>query len=212
MTAVGEPDDGDGDGGTGAIGPGTFPLFVLLEGGLAPLALGIGWLVGQPPLGGFAWSARAALAGVVAAVPMTIGLLLVVRWPVGPFRTIRAFFDRELAPALRGCGWRDLALISMAAGVGEEMLFRGVIQAALARRLGPGAGLAASAVLFGLLHPVSAAYAVVAGLLGAYLGLVWIATGNLLAPMVAHAAYDFVALVVLLRARRVEPPGSGGGG
>ncbi|MCA1686202.1 MAG: CPBP family intramembrane metalloprotease [Planctomycetia bacterium] len=107
-----------------------------------------------------------------------------------------------MAPALAGCGWPDLALIAVAAGVGEEMLFRGVIQGALARPLGPIAAVAAAGAVFGLFHPVSTAYVVVAGLLGAYLGLVWLATGNLLAAMVAHAVYDFVALLALLHDHR----------
>ena len=41
-------------------------------------------------------------------------------------------------------------------------------------------------------------------MLGAYLGLVWIASGNLLTVIVAHAVYDFVALIVLTRGRETE--------
>ena len=42
----------------------------------------------------------------------------------------------------------------------------------------------------------------IATLLGAYLGGVWIPTGNLLTVIIAHAIYDFVALVILPRAVR----------
>jgi len=202
--------DGDGNGGGGsrsrAGGPVPFPVFVLFEAGLAPLALVLGWAVGQPPLADFAWDADAALGGVAATVPMLGLLALAVRWPVGPVARIKAFFDRELSPALAGCEWPDLALISVAAGVGEEMLFRGVIQGALVRSIGsPGLALGLAAVVFGLFHPVSVAYVVLASALGAYLGLVWAASGNLLTVMVAHALYDFVALVVLLRGWETEP-------
>ena len=58
--------------------------------------------------------------------------------------------------------------------------------------------------MFGLLHPITRAYAVIAALLGAYLGGLWLAGGNLLTPIVAHALYDFVALVYLLRLRRAQ--------
>lgn len=184
-----------------------FAVFVLFEAALAPVALLAGWALGQHPLADFAWDGRAAVLGLLAAVPMLAALAVALRWPVGPLGRIRAFFERELAPALRGCGWPDLALISVAAGVGEEMLFRGVLQGGLARLLGPGAAVAAAGAVFGLLHPVSIAYVVIAGLLGAYLGLVWLATGNLLAAMVAHAVYDFVALVVVLRDRPGDPGG-----
>ena len=43
-------------------------------------------------------------------------------------------------------------------------------------------------------------YALIATLIGAYLGILWIAIGNLLAPIATHAVYDFVALAYFLRA------------
>jgi membrane protease YdiL (CAAX protease family) len=178
-----------------------FTLFVLMEAGLAPLALVLGWAFRQPPLADFAWNEDAAVIGVAAALPLLTFFAVAMRWPVGPLAKIKAFFDRELAPLLEGCDWPDLALLSLAAGVGEEMLFRGVIQGALARTLGRTAGIAIAAALFGLLHPVSATYIVVAGLLGAYLGLIWLLSGNLLAVIVAHTLYDFVALLVLMSDR-----------
>ena len=49
------------------------------------------------------------------------------------------------------------------------------------------------------MHPVSPMYAVLAGLAGAYFGALIVLTGNLLAPIVAHGGYDFVALLVLAR-------------
>ena len=79
------------------------------------------------------------------------------------------------------------------------MLFRGVFQGLLARWLGPGPGWGAASLLFGLLHPITPGYIVLAALLGAYLGSIWMFTGNLLTVMVAHALYDFLAMVLLLR-------------
>jgi membrane protease YdiL (CAAX protease family) len=174
-------------------------LAVLFEGGLAPLALLLGWSFDQPALTGFAWRASDALLGALATIPM-LGIFLAGQtWPVGPFRPIKQFFDEEARPVLAGCTWPDLALISLAAGVGEEMLFRGVFQAVLGQWLGLAAGWGAASLLFGLLHPISSGYIVLAALMGAYLGGVWILNGNLLTIMVAHAVYDFVALVLLLR-------------
>jgi uncharacterized protein len=186
-------------------GPSTIVVFaVLFEGGLAPLALLLGWLLNQPPLSGFAWDARDAALGALATLPM-LGLLWVgLCWPVGPLRRIERFFEEEVRPLLGSRPWPDLALISLAAGVGEEMLFRGALQGALTRWLGPGLALAATSALFGLLHPITPAYTVIAALMGAYLGGVWLLNGNLLAVMVAHALYDFLALLILLRVRPVE--------
>jgi membrane protease YdiL (CAAX protease family) len=200
----GEPAGGD----DAAVAGLPFAAFVVLEALLAPLALLLGWAMGQPPLADFAWDDSAVSAGLLATVPM-LGLLAAgLRWPVGPLARIKAFFDDELAPLLRGCGWPDLALVSLAAGVGEEMLFRGVIQASVTRAFGVPAGLAGASLLFGLLHPISLPYALLAGALGAYLGALWLLTGNLLAPMVAHAVYDFVALLILLSRDEVGDEGS----
>jgi membrane protease YdiL (CAAX protease family) len=175
-------------------------LAVLFEGGLAPLALLLGRLLGRPALAGFAWSGRDALAGALATLPMLALLGALVRWPVGPLARIKRFFDREVGPLLRSRPWHDLLLVSLAAGVGEEMLFRGVIQGVLGDWLGLWAGLAVASLVFGACHPITPAYAVIAAGLGAYLGAVWLLTGNLLAAIVAHGLYDFLALLVLLRA------------
>jgi len=67
-------------------------------------------------------------------------------------------------------------------------------------------GLVFASALFGLAHAITSTYAILAGLIGAYLGWLWLATDNLLTPTVAHAAYDLVALWYLLRAARpIEP-------
>jgi len=174
-------------------------LAILFEGALAPLAVFLGWLLTQPALGGFAWNVDDAALGAIAIVPMLGLFLLGQRRPVGPFRSIKRFFDEEARPVLDGCTWPDLALISLAAGVGEEMLFRGVFQGVLGRWLGPWPGWGAASLLFGLLHPITPGYIVIAGLMGAYLGGLWLFNGNLLTVMVAHALYDFIALVLLLR-------------
>ncbi len=43
-------------------------------------------------------------------------------------------------------------------------------------------------------------YAIIAGLVGVYLGVLFAVTDNLLAPMAAHALYDAVALEYTRRA------------
>lgn len=178
---------------------------VLFEGGLAPLALALGWLLGRSPLEGFSWSIRDAILGVLAALPMYAMFQLLMRWPIGPLKRIRRFFEDELTPLFGSRPDSDLALISVAAGVGEEMLFRGVLQGVLSLWLGTWEGMVAASVLFGLVHPITATYVLVAGLLGAYLGTVWIFSGNLLVVMIAHALYDFLALRALFRRRLLSP-------
>ena len=67
---------------------------------------------------------------------------------------------------------------------------------------GPWIGLLAAAFLFGLLHLLTPVYGLMAALIGLYLGWLWMASGNLLVPITVHAAYDFIALVYLVRIRK----------
>jgi hypothetical protein len=86
-------------------------------------------------------------------------------------------------------------LLALMSGVAEELLFRGALQ--------PQLGLVAASLLFGLAHFVPrrefllwTAFAVVAG---ALFGALFIGTGNLLAPMVAHVTVNAVNLPHLAR-------------
>jgi membrane protease YdiL (CAAX protease family) len=183
---------------------------VFFEVGLAPLALFLGWLMGHPPLAKFVWSLRDARWGALAAVPLIVMFLVMLTWPIGPLARVKKFCDEEVVPLFDKSYWSEIALISLSAGVCEEMLFRGVLQASLTDWLGTAWGLALASVLFGLLHPISVAYVLIAGFLGFYLGGVWILNGNLLTVMVTHALYDFAVLGYLIRIQhrdegKVEP-------
>ena len=128
---------------------------------------------------------------------------------VGP-RVVSSYDPRPGRAAGAGRGAADrsavrreragaLALVALFAGLGEETLFRGVIQPALATHLPVLAALAATAALFGLAHWITPTYALLAGIVGAYLGGLLLVSGNLLVPIVAHALYDLVALTLLVR-------------
>lgn len=174
---------------------------VFFEAGLAPLSLILGWLFGHPPLEHFTWSMPAALLGVVATLPPVLLFLAMLQWPVGPLARVKKFCDTEVVPLLDKSSWSEIALISLSAGVAEEMLFRGVAQAAIGNSLGVTWGLVLASLLFGLFHPISPTYMIIATILSVYLGAVFIAVDNLLTVMVIHALYDFAALGYLLRIR-----------
>ncbi len=181
------------------------------EGSLALLAIGLGWLLGTPPLGTFHLDLHGALLGLAATLPPLLLFWLCLKCPLGPFQEITRIVDEVIAPLFRDCRLVQLAVIAALAGLGEEMLFRGVIQAAVAAEIagphGPWLGLLAAAMLFGLLHPVTPTYALLAGLIGGYLGWLWLLTGNLLAPVTAHAMYDFLVLLYFVKWRRSRLPG-----
>jgi uncharacterized protein len=179
---------------------------VFFEAGLAPFSLLLGWLLGHPPLDQFVWSGADALRGAAAAMPLIAMFLAMLRWPVGPLAKVKEFCEKEIVPLFDESDWSELALISLSAGVGEEMLFRGVLQSSLMDWLGVGWGVTLASILFGVLHPISIYYIIIAGFLGLYLGGIWIYNGNLLTVMVTHALYDFVALGYLIRLRTRKPP------
>ena len=97
-----------------------------------------------------------------------------------------------------------MALVSSIAGFGEELLFRGVLQPLASSWFGVPIGFVLASVVFGLLHSVTPTYAVLATLVGAYFGWLFLATNNLLCPILTHSVYDFVALVYLTRALPVN--------
>lgn len=87
--------------------------------------------------------------------------------------------------------------IGLAAGLGEEWLFRGVIQYQLTDLLQGQMvySVAVSSVLFGLLHAVTPLYALLATLASVYFGTLYSVSDNLCVPVVCHAVYDIGALL-----------------
>lgn len=173
-------------------------LAIAVEGGLALLAMFLGWLLHKPPLETLTFSGVDFLIGVAATAPLVAMFFVLLRWPVGPLAGLRKFSLEVLCPMLAPCTVPDLAAIALLAGFGEEMLFRGTLQAVFESKSGPWMGLAVASLCFGLLHAVTPAYAVLATVLGAYLGWLWQVNGNILTPIVVHALYDFVALYYLV--------------
>lgn len=181
-------------------------LGVLFEGGAGLLALLLGWLFGMDLRGKLHFTSYDLGVGLAATFPLLVMLLVTTYYPVGPFKTVQQFLDEFLLPLLKDCTLADLALISVLAGIGEELLFRGVLQDGLVDWLGLAAGVGLASLLFGLAHRVNTAYFELTAVMGIYLGAVRIACDSLSGVMLAHGLYDFIALVFLLRIRRCSPP------
>lgn len=161
------------------------------------VALAVGAWTGVAPFAALCWSGRGLAWGIVATAPLLLGLrwTLRTRWP--PARRLVRLVEARLGPLFAGSSAAELALVAALAGLGEELLFRGVIQTALAGHLPLWVAVLVTAAIFGLAHFLTATYAVFAAIVGAYLGSLFVVTGNLLAPILAHALYDFVALKIL---------------
>jgi membrane protease YdiL (CAAX protease family) len=114
--------------------------------------------------------------------------------------------EERIGPLFAGASPGELALVAALAGVGEEVLFRGVLQEALALRLPTWAAIVGAGLLFGAAHWVSHTYAALAAVVGCYLGAVYHLTGTLAAPILTHASYDLVALLMLARMKPASDP------
>jgi membrane protease YdiL (CAAX protease family) len=187
-----------------------FLLTLGFEAGMAAVAVTLGWLVGFNPLATWTWSISDLGWSLLATLPLLVALWIMDRHPIGPLVQLRQLVQDLVVPLFRGMKLWQLGAIALAAGVGEEMLFRGLLQGGLetllVRWLSPLAALACAqglaSILFGLVHFLSKTYALLCFLMGLYLGAVWLATGNLLVPVIVHGLYDFLALAYLLRGKK----------
>jgi len=177
-------------------------LAILCEGGAGVLALGVAWFFGQPFLGQLSLEPTLIVKGIVAAIPPLLGFLCLMRVNFAPFLRIREVLEREIRPLFSQSTMTDLCLISLLAGVGEELLFRGLVQGFLHEWVGPSLALFVASILFGAAHLITRTYALLATLIGLYLGCLMVWCGSLMVPVWTHAFYDFVALTYLMRIKR----------
>jgi uncharacterized protein len=167
-------------------------LAALVQGGVLLLAILGGYLLGISPTQLVRWSLRDLIGGLLAVLP----LLLVYRFSPD----LRQQATDTLGESLSRCRWYDLVGLAGLAGIGEELLFRGVLYEGLVP-FHPWLALIICNVVFGLLHALSWNYFLAATCIGfsmhALAGLS--EPRNLLAPMVAHGVYDLVAFFLLRR-------------
>ncbi len=163
-------------------------------------AIVLGWLIGTPLLPQISPSFDAALLGVIATLPLALFLW----WFSNTQNPTLAAFRHSQVKFFSEIGFEftpsRIIVMAVVAGVSEEFLFRGVIQSWIGGFAPIAVALIASNIIFGLLHMRTVLYAVIAGLVGVYLGVVYIYTDSLLAPVITHGLYDYVALVYTKRA------------
>lgn len=134
--------------------------------------------------------------GILTLPPLMLAVFFSSTWALTRYGFLREIFEKVMQTYFGrfialGSAW-TLGGISLLAGVGEELLFRGILQAKI--------GLPAASLIFGALHSLSWAFFAIATLMGAYLGQVYISTGhNLAAPIIIHALYDFTVLMLMRR-------------
>lgn len=131
------------------------------------------------------------LWGSAAAGLLAVANLSLLRWggSVWPGGALRHVCEAIVRPLFEHVRLWQIVLVSALAGLGEELLFRGVIQ--------PLTGLVAASVLFGAIHiggRTLIGYGIWAACIGALMGGLTLVTGGLTAAIVAHGLYDALAL------------------
>jgi membrane protease YdiL (CAAX protease family) len=141
-------------------------------------------------------------AGLLTAMGM--GVLFIfreisARLGAGETRLLRALLPATAAE--RG----TFVLLSLTAGVCEEVAYRGYAMSALIPSMGGVAAAAATSVVFGVLHGYQGRLGMVrAGLMGGVLAWGFLATGSIVPSIIAHTLIDILAGVVL--GERLLPP------
>jgi membrane protease YdiL (CAAX protease family) len=131
------------------------------------------------------------------ALPLGFGLGLIITaassliyrlWPA-----YRTSADYYLELVLKPLVWPDLIWLALLPGLGEELLFRGVMLPAFGLEL---PAVVLSSLCFGILHLSGSEqwpYVVWATTVGLLLGYSALLTGNLLVPIVAHIFTNIVS-------------------
>ena len=180
---------------------------VLLELSLGLSAILIGLFLGVNPRQDLPawWDGPAILKslgiGLLVGSAFALAMEFVSRLPIRSIQKLERSMQSQLHLLLGPMSVPDLLLLSLSAGIGEELLFRGLIQGwwmSLSETLSfleslP--GMAISAVCFGFAHPLSKTYIVLATVAGFLFAILYWATRDLLACVLAHAIYDAIICV-----------------
>ncbi len=174
---------------------------LLFQGGVLIVGTALALLLGLRPWQRMEPSVAIVLISLIATLPMLAMLLLLRpgrwRWLDELAELVRQFIQMVFTDAPRGAVFG----VAVLAGLGEELLFRGVIQQALSDAWSPAPAILAASLLFGLAHAVSMPYFLFACLIGLYLGGLYHFSGNLLVPILVHSLYDWVAIHYYRRQR-----------
>ncbi len=148
----------------------------------------------------FQWSVLDAFIGVVGAVP----LCLFLWWFMTTRRPVYVRFREDQIDFFSQIGFRftplRIVLMAMFAGIFEEVLFRGALQSALVKISPLLVAILVSNLIFGAVHWRTSLYALIASVIGVWMGVLFALTNNLITPILTHAVYDLIALWVTARA------------
>jgi membrane protease YdiL (CAAX protease family) len=166
---------------------------ILVEGLLLLVATVWSKMVGLELAPRFVFDYKALLLGLITGLLMAgFGYLLLLSRHHPVLRQLRHTVDDMLIPLVQDLRPADMILIAVLSGFCEEVFFRAVAQQKF--------GLVLTSIAFGLFHDPSfrnLSYTFLALGYGVVLGLLFQYTGNIWAPIVAHAVHNLITLWVL---------------
>lgn len=164
------------------------------EGGLLLLAGGIGHLVQLDPMDLLKAEPQVLIYALLGTVPLYGLLVLTDHLP--SLKSLQSLLVERLGRLLAAMNRLEIIYLGFLAGTTEEFLFRGILQPWFEQEWGYVTGLLFSNLIFALVHWATPVYALIAGLMGTYLGLSldFGPERNLAIPLLIHALYDIIAL------------------
>ena len=177
---------------------------LVIYGALSVVAVGTALARGQSPIGTDAWLPLGAPQGHIASIGGGVVLALLTikatRQFVRRWGWARALHS-DLRPAVSRAGDGTIVVLGIASALSEELFFRGLLATTF--------GVIASSLAFGLLHQMRGrvrwAWAAWATVMGFLFGGLFLATGSLIGPLLAHAAIN-IANLRFIRDTDVDPP------
>jgi len=148
----------------------------------------------------------AFVTGVAAALPLLMLNHLLWRLSMGRPASVYARFSREvIIPLCRQTTPLLALVIAVLSGLAEELFFRGALNWLIAARAGEAAAAVVTSVLFACVHFIGN-FRRFGGMIplyvfvGLYLWFLNALAQSLTAVMVAHGAYNFLAILMIRRA------------
>lgn len=133
-----------------------------------------------------------ALFGVVMDVFISISLPMIPgisEWLEQHNNSYAMLMSEDVNPLL------TVLSVALAAGITEELVFRGLVISRLKRSMGTGAAVVISAVIFGAVHGTAVAFAY-ATVLGLLLGAMYARYDSVLPGMIFHVFFNLTTLIL----------------
>jgi membrane protease YdiL (CAAX protease family) len=190
-----------------------FQWAILFEGGLSILALFIGFLFGLNLWSGLFFDVTTVFYIFGLTLPLIVCYFILLWLPFECLKKIDQLICELFQQYMIHFSVWQIAILSIAAGLGEELLFRSLLQSGIYAAVTNGTTnpiglefltdyrlmsvLFLVSILFGAAHAVTITYFFLAFIISIYLGVILILTGNIIIPISIHALYDFLVLMFI---------------